>query len=135
MILALFALAVRAGTPVIAAERVSDSLRFAPQFLALAPWIAGMFAASIAVGVAVLGRGRWNPWLRACDVALGAYTAAVLVRVLATPSILLSEGLSTLIKLGVALVTVVVVFETVGQLWRLIQPLLPAPGRLPRAVL
>ncbi len=98
-----------------------SAFHFTSGFARFIPWINLMFVARIGVGVLLLRHGRWNRMLRAADLVVGAYTLTLFLQILAGGDIVASQGLSTLIKLVLASLTVVSVFDVARQGWRLVR--------------
>ena len=115
----LFGAYMRGNTQILAGWDVPLPFRPTPEFAAFVPWISLMFAASIALSALLLRRGRWNSWLRLGDVVLGLYSLLLFSQILAAGDLVISNGMSTVFKLGLAVVTVVTGFETAAQAWRL----------------
>ena len=99
----------------------SESFRLlAPAFAVHIPWLTLAWMLELALKSVVLARGRWTRFTRWLELVLVPLDVYILQRIRSGGEIFTITGLTTLAKIGLALVIVIVVLDGLHKLFRLL---------------
>jgi hypothetical protein len=110
----------RIGIINISGGEVETFRLLAPAFAVHIPWLTVLWTLELGLKSIVLAKGRWSRLTRWLELALVPLNIYILNRIRTGGEIFTIAGLTTLFKLGLALVIVIVVLDGLHKLYRLL---------------
>lgn len=101
-------------------DEVETFRLLAPAFAVHIPWLTLVWTLELGIKSIVLAKGRWTRFTRWLELALVPLNIYILNRIRTGGEIFTITGLTTLFKLGLALVIVIVVLDGLHKLFRLL---------------
>ncbi len=105
-----------------AIEGFPELLQLAPEFISQIPWLTAAFALDIMLKTVVAWQGRWQIWSRLADIGQEMFGLYVLYRIIQGPVTVFEtvSGVSFLTKFVLGIIMVIVAFEVIGKLYRVL---------------
>ncbi|GJM41816.1 MAG: hypothetical protein DHS20C20_20980 [Ardenticatenaceae bacterium] len=90
------------------------------EFIQLVPWITASWLLDVTLKTAVLIQGRWNRVTRWLEIAVGGFGLLVVYRIFSLEAVSTVPFFSTMAKLVLAVVMVIVVLDLLAKLFKLL---------------